>query len=80
MQALRPGCGVARPTPARPVATRAPCTSRLRRAAATDTATDTVAPGGEEVDVVVVGAGIGGLSCAAMLAYYGLKVGRGWGA
>jgi chemotaxis response regulator CheB len=28
----------------------------------------------EEFDVVVIGAGIGGLSCAALLAYYGLKV------
>eukprot|EP00879_Flechtneria_rotunda_P011024 GHRR01011519.1.p1 GENE.GHRR01011519.1~~GHRR01011519.1.p1 ORF type:complete len:266 (+),score=72.07 GHRR01011519.1:472-1269(+) len=28
----------------------------------------------EEFDVVVIGAGIGGLSCAAMLAYYGFKV------
>ncbi|CAN0409348.1 unnamed protein product, partial [Ectocarpus sp. 12 AP-2014] len=29
---------------------------------------------GEEVDVVVVGAGIGGLTCAALLAQYGLDV------
>eukprot|EP00775_Hariotina_reticulata_P013799 gene13799-13920_t len=28
----------------------------------------------EDFDVVVIGAGIGGLSCAALLAYYGLKV------
>jgi len=28
-----------------------------------------------ESDVVVIGAGIGGLSCAALLVYYGLKVG-----
>lgn len=28
----------------------------------------------DKFDVVVIGAGIGGLSCAAMLAYYGLKV------
>ena len=29
----------------------------------------------EEVDVVVIGSGIGGLSCAGLLAKYGLKVG-----
>jgi ribulose 1,5-bisphosphate synthetase/thiazole synthase len=33
---------------------------------------DALSPG-EEVDVVVIGAGIGGLSCAALLAYYGFK-------
>jgi len=34
---------------------------------------DVLGPG-EQCDVVVIGAGIGGLSCAAMLAYYGFKV------
>ncbi|KAF6250847.1 hypothetical protein COO60DRAFT_1645897 [Scenedesmus sp. NREL 46B-D3] len=33
---------------------------------------DALSPG-EEFDVVVIGAGIGGLSCAALLAYYGFK-------
>lgn len=34
---------------------------------------DKISPS-ESFDVVVIGAGIGGLSCAAMLAYYGFKV------
>lgn len=36
--------------------------------------TDTLSPG-EAFDVVIVGAGVGGLSCGALLASYGLKVG-----
>jgi ribulose 1,5-bisphosphate synthetase/thiazole synthase len=35
---------------------------------------DQLSPG-ESFDVVVVGSGIGGLSCGALLAYYGFKVG-----
>lgn len=34
---------------------------------------DQLSPG-DVFDVVVIGAGIGGLSCAALLAFYGLKV------
>lgn len=37
-------------------------------------------PGDETVDVVVIGSGIGGLSCAGWLAKYGLKVRRRKGA
>jgi flavin-dependent dehydrogenase len=37
---------------------------------------DQLSPG-KAFDVVVVGSGIGGLSCGALLAYYGFKVGLG---
>ncbi|CAB9516311.1 Prolycopene isomerase, chloroplastic [Seminavis robusta] len=44
--------------------------TRFRLAAATESVPQ---PDVEEVDVVVVGAGIGGLSCAALSSYYGLE-------
>ncbi|KAM3576203.1 hypothetical protein VYU27_001911 [Nannochloropsis oceanica] len=47
-----------------------PCTS----VAATVATTDTSGEWDVETDVVVIGSGIGGLSCAALLAYYGEDV------
>ena len=49
-----------------------------RRLAASRAAPSATAAGGatdvDEVDVVVIGSGIGGLSCAGLLAKYGLRV------
>ncbi|KAJ1626723.1 hypothetical protein T492DRAFT_201008 [Pavlovales sp. CCMP2436] len=61
-------CGLGRPIPHR-TPTRLPA-SKARATVALSFG----AVGSESVDVVVIGAGVGGLSCAAMLARYGLDV------
>lgn len=46
----------------------------LRTSSSSSSSSSSTASWDEEHDVVVIGSGIGGLSCAALLAYYGLDV------
>ena len=62
--ALTPAAFSPRGLPTRRAPAAARSAARLQAAATTD----------EEVDVVVIGAGLGGLSCAGLLASQGLKV------
>ena len=78
-RALRPGAppaGRARAGPHRglPGACRAGVPERRRGPPRASGAAAGPGPRGHDADVVVVGAGIGGLCCGALLAKYGFKV------